>query len=194
MNTPVIMTKPTTPPCFGTSAWDRNAPECAGGPDASYVNSEGKNVRSPCDFFQSCGNRAVLGGRTIPPSQLVRPPVVTPPPAPPTFPTQTHAPPATSPSFSEFIRRVDAERQAKIGQNPMGQPAAQPYAHPATHQAASWVLNYAMPAYLSTPEVQHPGETVWQVLLREVIRSLFKAGGHAIAHFFDARPLKNSKE
>jgi hypothetical protein len=72
----------------------------------------------------------------------------------------------------------------------MAPPSAQPYAHPAPQQAAAWVLNYAMPSYLSTPETQHPGETIWSVLLRELIRALFKAGGHTLAHFFDVRPLK----
>jgi hypothetical protein len=186
MNVSVATTKREEPPvCFGSHLWDKNSPECAGGPDANYVNPDNqKNVRYACNFFHSCGTRAAMRG-LVPPSQLVRPGLVTPAPAPspPTFPT------APASGFAEFIKRVEDGRQAVLGRPPGPQPT-QPYAQPATHPAASWVLNYAMPSYLSTPEVQHPGESIWQVLLRELIRSLFKAGGHAVAHFFDARTLK----
>lgn len=190
MNVPVTVTKREDPPsCFGSHLWDKNSPECAGGADANYINPDNqKNVRYPCNFFHSCGTRAAMRG-LVPPSQLVRPGLVTPAPAavpsPPTF-----TPTAPTSGFAEFIKRVEDGRQATTLGRPPGTQAAQPYAPPATHPAASWVLNYAMPSYLSTPEIQHPGESIWQVLLREFIRSLFKAGGHAVAHFFDARVLK----
>jgi hypothetical protein len=60
---------------------------------------------------------------------------------------------------------------------------------PVHSPANTYQLNYTMPAYLSVPEAQHPGESLWAVLFREVIRSLLKSAGHSIAHFFDSRPM-----
>jgi hypothetical protein len=183
MNVSVATTKrEEAPQCFGSHLWDKNAPECAGGPDAGYVNPDNqKNWRYRCNFFEACGARSAISGRLIPPQQLVRPAVA---PSPPTF---THAPSPPLSGFAEFIKRVDDSRAAG---RPIAPPTAQAYAQPAPQQATSWVLNYGMPSYLSTPEAQHPGESIWSVLLREVIRALFKAGGHTIAHFFDTRPLR----
>jgi hypothetical protein len=58
------------------------------------------------------------------------------------------------------------------------------------HPAPMYQLNYMMPGYLSVPEERLPGESLWGVLLREVFRSMFKALGHSVSHFFDARPLR----
>lgn len=181
------------PSCYGKE-WDKNSPECAGGADANFVNpNTGSNVRVQCDFFQSCGTR--VQARLIPPQQLVRPPVVTPPPAGPA-------------NFADWLQKqsamtVEAQRQAALAApRPLASTlAAQQQAayHSVPlhllpgaqhHPAPMYQLNYQMPGYLSVPEERQPGERLRAVLLREVLRSVFKALGHALAHFFDTRQLK----
>lgn len=52
-------------------------------------------------------------------------------------------------------------------------------------QAPMMPVNFMMPGYLSVPEVRRPGDSLLGLLGREVARSLFKAGGHTVANFFD---------
>jgi hypothetical protein len=47
-----------------------------------------------------------------------------------------------------------------------------------------------MPGYLTVPEERVEGEGLFAVLLREIIRGIFKAVGHVVAHAFDTRRLK----
>jgi hypothetical protein len=189
MNVSVNSTTRETPPhCYGDPAqWDKNAPECAGGPDANYQNPHtGKNVRYPCNFFSSCGTRAALAGpRVIPPSQLVRPPVVTP--APSYQPYAAQPPPPQQPppqpgNLGEYMRRVEQERLAALGRQ--YQPPQQ-YQHPGT-----WSQGYAVPSFLSAEEVRHPGESWWAPFLRMAARGVVKALGMVAAHWFDTRVMR----
>lgn len=178
-------TRTDIPHCFGNPVfWDRNAPECAGGPDASYIDPETqKNVRRQCNFFSSCGARVSMKvGGVIPPERLVRPPVVTPPPAQPSYrPYNAPTPPATS--FAEFVRNLDSNRQRATG----GQPGVQP---PQVQPPMAWTTNYAIPSFLTAQEVRHPGESWWAPFLRMLLRGMGKAIGHVAAHWFDVHVLK----
>jgi hypothetical protein len=207
MNVPVTMTTPQKeelPSCFAKE-WDKNAPECAGGPDPNYVHPITQlHVHEQCSVFSSCGARqqAIRQSQLIPQQQLIRPPSVPwQQPAPMPAPAQA---PQPANSFAEFLARqraqqVEAQRQQAMSAprpmtaapqptQAMPAPVIQPtYAH---YPAPVYQLNYQMPGYLSTPEERADGEGLWPVLLREVIRSLFKASGHAVAHFFDVRTMK----
>jgi hypothetical protein len=50
-------------------------------------------------------------------------------------------------------------------------------------------VNYRMPGFLSAPEPVAPGGSIWGKLIREIFRSMGKAGGHSVAHFFDSTPI-----
>jgi hypothetical protein len=184
------------PGCFGKE-WDAGVAECAGGAEAGYVNPVTRtNVRDRCNYFNSCGARTQANKQAsgfVPASQLIRPPVVTPPPE----------------TFADHLRRRNAEhaeslRQAAFAQQQVAQPGVVPRGVPvvgqpqpqpqmmtvAHHPGQVYHLNYVMPGYLSVPEERLPGEGLGSVLLREILRSVMKAAGHALAHFFDARRIK----
>lgn len=194
MNIPVNVTKrEELPTCFGRE-WDKNVSECAGGPDPAFTNPKtGLHVREQCNFFQACGARtqaqraaAQQQQRLIPTSSLfshTQPPTPT-------------APPTT---FSDYLRQqqasyVEAQRLAATGR-PITVPQQQQQViyGAAQHPAPMYQLNYMMPGYLSVPEERQPGEGLWGVLLREVFRSIFKALGHSVSHFFDSRPIRDKK-
>ena len=204
MNTTVFN---ETPSCFGKN-WDKNEAECAGGPDAGFVHPKtGLHMREQCNFFQSCGTRtqATRNAQIIPPDTLIRPQL---PPAPP-----------QAGNFTDFVRaqavqQVEAQRLAAMtaARPPMPQ-TVQPsqiqyqhspwvpqppqlHAYPQAliqHPAPTYQLNYQMPGYLSVPEVREAGEGLLAVLFREVLRSMFKATGHSVSHFFDTRPFRQPK-
>ena len=182
MTSGVLQQQAKTPPtCYGLE-WNRAAAECSGGADALYTHpNRGDHVRDQCPWFASCGARtqAMRSPPPIPVSQLVRPPNPVVPQSPGAY--------------------VEAHRQAAFPlphlpppQPPQMQP--QYYAQRAPvnpqQQARAYELNYTIPAYLSTPEVREPGESIWSVAIREAIRAVFKALGHTVAHFFDANVLK----
>jgi hypothetical protein len=65
-----------------------------------------------------------------------------------------------------------------------------PVMHPGMqYPAPAYQLNYMMPGYLTVPEVRQPGESIWNVLAREVARGLFKSAGHTVSHFMDTHPF-----
>jgi hypothetical protein len=191
MNIPVSVTRPEeVPSCFGRE-WNKNEPECAGGPDQGFTHPKsGLHVREPCNFFQSCGVRTQAlrqaQSAVVPPQQLLRPPQQTP---------QT---------FADFMRLKNAEYAEQQRVQAMGgvrppTPVVQPQQQVQQqvhvmgaphHPAPVYQLNYMMPGYLSMPEERLPGEGLFPVLLREVIRSMLKALGHSVSHFFDARSFK----
>jgi hypothetical protein len=184
------------PVCFGRE-WDPGVADCAGGADAGYVHPLTKsNVRDKCNYFNSCGARTQASrqaSNVIPASQLVRPPVVTPPP-PTTFADYLRQ---KNSEYAESMRQTAfAQQQPQPGVVPrsvpvVGQPQQQAQTMTVAHNPGQlWHLNYSMPGYLSVPEERLPGESLGSVLLREVIRSILKAAGHALAHFFDARRIK----
>jgi len=193
MNVSVSTTRSEVPECFGKE-WDKNAAECAGGPDQNFTHPKsGLHVREQCSFFQSCGSRTQaksMAQGVIPPQQLVRPP---------------QAPQAQPQTFADFMRLKNAEwaEQQRVaamqGSRPSIAPAVPqqqaPVMHTAVHRPASvYQLNYEMPGYLTTPEQRMDGETLWPVLLREIIRSMLKALGHSVSHFFDARAFKEKEK
>jgi len=132
---------------------------------------------------------------------FIRPPIAPPPPP---RPPQPQAPPPQS--WQDNIRAqqaayIDAQRQSAMSaprppipaqpQAPHPYYAAQhPQAQP-QYPATNYQLNYQMPGYLSVPEERQPGEGIMPVLGREVFRSMFKAVGHSVSHFFDVRPMRD---
>lgn len=193
------------PECFG-KLWDNRSPECAGGPDVSFVpktpneaagvDAQGTNVRRQCSWYQSCGARCAatrnVQGTLIPVQQFVRPPQQQAAPAPqPQQQQQTMAPQ----TFGQWLNKAQQEHMAgrppvQVPQPPQYTQQPQMYAGAQVNPATTWQLNYTMPSYLSTPEIRHPGESIWAVLLREVLRAMGKALGHSVSHFFDARSFK----
>lgn len=196
----VTSTPPKPPSCFGTD-WDSKEPECAGGPHPTRRNPRtGSHVLDACDWYLSCGARTNASknasGTLIPVQNLFRTPNAptnTTPPVTPAMPQPT--------TFGQWIQ----------GQRPGGAPVVHPGVPTATmpqpsapaqpqqqvhfapgtvHPAQTWQLNYTSPPFLSTPETLQPGESIWKLLLREVLRAMGKGAGHAIAHFFDTRALK----
>jgi hypothetical protein len=185
------------PSCYGKE-WDKNEPECAGGHDANFTHPvTGQHVREQCRFFQSCGVRtqAQRTANFVPVGNVVRPNPA----------TGVVGPPQT---FGDFLKQqqaahVEAQRQAAFSGPRPPTPTITPTQAAAQQPQGAWVggvhhpapmyqLNYMMPPYLSVPEIQMAGETIWSVLLREILRSMFKALGHAVAHFFDARQLRQA--
>ena len=185
------------PGCFGDpKLWDRNAPECAGGPDANFA--QGRGIRKQCDFFQSCGVRVAMktngiAGGFVPASNLIRPPVVTPPPSTPQpsyrpFDSTPITPISPQPgNFAEYLRNFDAQRKQAIGQPTY---PSQPYANP----MGGWVSNYAVPSFLSEQEVRYPGESWWAPFFRMALRGVGKALGMVAAHWFDTHIVKRPTE
>lgn len=184
-----VTTSAGPPVCFAKE-WDKDAAECAGGRDAGYTNPRtGLNIRDKCSFFDSCGARTQAGRiaqTVIPAGHLVRPGIVTPP-----------------TSMGDYLRKQAADNvaeqqrtrafgwQTHVPQVPVAQTPQGPVPQYAVQNPGRlYHLNYEMPGYLSVPEERMPGESLQQVLLREVIRSVLKAMGHAISHFFDARRIK----
>lgn len=204
----VTSAAPRLPSCFGVD-WDKNEPECAGGPHPTRRNPKtGTHVLERCDFYTSCGAKVAAAknanGTLIPAQQLVRPPVVTPPPVqPPQQPVPQS--PASPQSFQQWIAAQAARAPVPHPGTPtatMPQPPPQHAPQPVPHYipagavqpATNWQLNYSSPPFLSTPEVQHPGEKIWAVLFRELLRATFKGMAQAAAHFFDTRVLKAPPE
>lgn len=216
MNTPIQGMADTSRPrprCFGKE-WDKDEAQCAGGLDPTFNDGKGGHVRKRCDFFQLCGAQVVGGAeQVIPPNNLVRPSYAPPPPyaAPPAPPVGPRVP-----SYAEWQQRAfsrpppppptptapappplprgyaPAAPQYYGAPSPPQQPhypppPVQPHGH---YPAGHYQLNYMMPGYLTEPEVRSPGESVWSVLGREILRGVGKSFGHTVSHFFDANALR----
>jgi hypothetical protein len=99
-------------------------------------------------------------------------------------------------TFGQWLGNAQAAHVAaqrppvQVPQAPQYAQQPQMYVGAPVNPATTWQLNYTMPSYLSTPEIRHPGESIWAVLLREVLRAMGKALGHSVSHFFDARVFK----
>ncbi len=208
MNVPVSVTTKRVddvPPCYGRD-WSKDDAECAGGLDPSYTHPKtGSHSRDRCDFYVSCGARTTANRQQppqpnlIPPQSLFRPPLVTPPannqPQPTQPPPNVHT---GSQTFHQWLQtQYKPGPQVKPGtplttMPPQTAPAPQPMMYPggAAQPATTWQLNYALPPFLSTPEFQRPGETIWTVLGREALRAALKGLAHAVAYFFDTRAIR----
>lgn len=189
------MQREQPPNCFAQQ-WDKNEAACAGGADPDFLHpTTGLHVRDQCNFFQACGTRTTAmrnAQNFIPVQQLVRPPLVTPPPQ-----ALVHTSPSNfgqylqqqSENYAERMRREQAQRQQQPQYLQQPPQAYLPQNGYAAHPAPTYQLNYMMPGYLTTPEIRQPGESMWSVLFREIARSVLKSMGHSVAHFFDSRPM-----
>lgn len=204
----------------GVPLWDARSPECAGGLDPTFRNqNDGTSIRPPCDFFKECGN-SVGRGHLIPANHLVKqerprpgwmPPVVSTAPTvrtPQPAPQAQVMPQAGGYSYEQlaqmyaYLQNMLAQVQAtQAGHNPPRNPAVQPQVQymppqvmphmmaPTMQQGFQQMMpvNHYMPTYLTQAE---PEGSFGGRLIRELFRSLGKAAGHSIAHFFDNNPLK----
>lgn len=177
------------PDCFGSTLWDPKHPHCAGGIDITYTNKQtGSHLRQRCDFFDSCGakvqaTRALAQRAMFPQSPPSTFPLA---PKPPVIPALTSAAAARTqvPAMSQPM--VPQAPQTLMQQHMQQVPMAMGHWHP----APTYQFNHGIPHYLTTPEPHHPGESIWIVLLRELVRGLFKSAGHTVSYFFDTNPVK----
>lgn len=200
------------PNCFGKS-FSTTHVVCTGGTDPTWVEAvTGSRVRPRCPDYQDCGRasgKLADGPRLIPANTLVRP-AYTPPtyqqPQPtPSFrpPTATTPGPMMAPQGMPSLPPIPTPQYAPQPQNfqphpiPGHQHAGVPF-YPQQQAPYGYQqmmpVNYGMPGYLTAPEPSQPGFA--RALGRTVARSIAKAFGHSIAHFFDANTLgdQNRKE
>lgn len=177
---PVLQNRPADPPeCFGSHLWDPRATDCSGGADITFTHpTTGSHVKPKCDFFQACGAK-VQALRSSAQRAMV----------PASFPQ----PPTYRPVASGAIARVQTP---PMSQQMQVQPQQQMMMGPMQMQgpyypATTYQFNHGIPGYLSVPEPRMPGESVWSVLLREILRGLIKSAGHTVSYFVDQTPLRN---
>lgn len=60
------------PSCYG-KMWSGTEKECVGGLDATYTDENGRHIRPPCDYQESCSVRTQAGRNVVPTSNLTRP-------------------------------------------------------------------------------------------------------------------------
>jgi hypothetical protein len=60
------------PSCYG-KMWSGTEKECVGGLDATYTDANGRHIRPPCDYQESCSIRTQAGRNVVPASSLTRP-------------------------------------------------------------------------------------------------------------------------
>lgn len=196
------------PPCFGQE-WDPKEPECSGGPDPNFQAADGGHIRPQCAVFARCGARTqalkqarATGTNVVPATSLVRPAVITPPPAqqpPKTFADYIARQAAQANPNASWVERQRLEAmtsprppmQVPVPSGAVSPTFSQHYPMAAHSPATRYELNYTMPGYLTIPEERGQGEGLLAVLFREIIRAIFKAVGHTVAHSFDTRPLKD---
>lgn len=192
-----------SPPCYPdpTRPGDAlmhsaQAPECAGGFDATYTNPiDNSKRRDRCVWYGNCaqatqmerGRRQALvqirpnPGTVGPVQQPALPPIQQPggfrPGAPLQYPMQ--------------------QPQQMYQQYPMQQQQPVQYAAPYVAQYGPMMVPVPMQqpgaqmhAYLSAPEPIDPNEHWSMRLGREIARSMAKSSGHTAAHFFDHNPWK----
>jgi len=177
-----------TPPCFGKE-WDGNNSECRGGYEHGYINPiNGSNSRDQCIFFRSCGahtQAARVGqARLVPTQNLVRLP-----PAAPSAPVQ-----APMQTMATQFGQVQQQQRPLPPQAPVPQPVYQQQQQPMVQQVPYGYqqmqpVNYQMPGYLTTPQMQQPNESFASMLAKNLMRSMAKAAGHSFSHVFDVTPL-----
>ena len=168
------------PNCWGFKWVDRD------GKNQPGWDPTDANCRDRCTHYSSCGAevRARREGRTTLPvlHQL---------------PSQMSVPSGSSrvivPQAPSPLARVTAPVQPMVQYPAQQAPVQSVQAPPGTQMmyvaqpAQMMPVNYAMPAFLSAPEPDRGN--FWGALSRELFRSVCKAGGHSVAHFFDSVPL-----
>ena len=176
------------PCCFGIQPvqrgegiqWDPSDTTCAGSKDSSgrpMRTISGDEIDPPCSFFSACGedlrrnnliSADALTRRTIPQPISRQVPVTTLPQRGAQQQVQGYQTRTVAPAPQ--VRYVD-------------QPTQQQWAN-----FQPMAVNYKMPAYLTELEPDRL-DNKWPSLFSEAARSIGKALGHSIAHFFDSVPL-----
>ncbi len=183
------------PQCYGKE-WEANAPECAGGLDPAFTDPKnGSHIRQKCPFYDSCGARtriAANGQTTVVPIQQQQ--QVFRPTAPLLPPPSLFQPKPTSPGLQSVAQAVQAASMASHQVRPPIMPVVPTVHHSVVGQTYPqyMALDFRMPSYLTVPEPVMPGDTVWSVLGRELIRAGLKAFGHALASFVDRTILRRN--
>lgn len=171
------MTQTTKPPpdCYGKH-FDRSEPTCVGGHDPAYTDDDGRHVRESCAMASSCAARCQanrqLAPQIVPATNLIN-----------------NRPQAPLTSFSQPTQAAQPYRPAAYT-NPSiqyHQPTPSQY-HPQAGVQQMVPVNYGIPQYLSVREPVN-GQSLPKRLGMEVLRSLGKAVGHTIAHFFDVEAV-----
>ena len=192
----------TPPPCFGKS-WERDSPECVGGPDSAYDDGKGGHIRESCGFYSACGSRTQAvkmeeaQKNLIPATSLAK--------AWQGRSTTPNPQPLGGTSFG--IQQFTAQQQLEAAQKQMQQMQAQMAAwqrgqfqpqSPMMQMAPvmphhgyqqMMPVNFEIPQYLTKREYRKPDEGIFRVLGREVARSMMKSAGHTFANFFDSTPF-----
>lgn len=185
------------PDCFGRT-WDQNAAECAGGRDPNYTDGNGTHIRERCDFFNSCGAKkqaaeqerkvapSFYSNPIIPASSLTRRFGPQPPPTSYAQPYAGHSPSHAPSQLEQELHRarivIQQQEEALQQRYAVGQA-------PPTRTPNMMAMDMYVPKYLSTPEPRAPGQSVWAVLGREVMRGVMKAAGHTVASYWDRTPI-----
>lgn len=171
---PVLQNRIQPPDCFG-QLWDPNDPECKGGPDIRFTDKKtGSHVRERCIFYQSCGAK-VQAQNAAKAAQQARAIVPV---------SQVSASMSRQQTAPMSIQIQPGQQQAQQGA---------PFIQGPWYPAPTYQLSYGIPAYLTMPEPRAPGESVWSVLLRELLRGVLKSSGHTMSHFFDTTPFRQPR-
>jgi hypothetical protein len=203
------MTDARTWSCF-SKLWSEDALECTRGFDLAYRNpTTGSNLRGRCSAFEDCKRAKQENRVTYPAANLVRPPPVPqhtqyvapptnaqrPPPPPPPGPPQGYAhPPAAYPPAG-YTPHYAQPAPPQYYPPPSVPGTVHPYFAqygPAYVPVPYQQQGAQIPGYLAVPEPVD-GASFWARLVVEILRSMAKAGGHAIASFFDHNPLRLHK-
>lgn len=190
------------PDCYG-KLWQQNEPECAGGRDPNYTSPSGTHIRERCEFFNSCGSRkqavaqdkdayssggSIFSQPLISPNSLVRN-------------GQNYnsyrgynsygQPAQRSTQVDELERQLQQARAVIQQQNQaLHQGQRVPISTPGTYQSPQMMaMDMSIPKYLTAPEPLEEGQSVWNILGREVLRGVMKAAGHTMASFWDRTPI-----
>jgi hypothetical protein len=171
----VLKSQTDQPPCFG-QLFDDKAPECVGGFDSKWTGGVGGNrVRPTCDFVNACAQKthqAANPQQVIPTSNLIRPP-------------QPHTTFGTSASPGDA--RPPTPMQSRAWAPPSQQQPAPPQTYGTQHYTypTQFAGHYGIPQFLTVRQPVNSGpilERMWW----ETLRSIGKAIGHTLAHFFDS--------
>jgi hypothetical protein len=178
------------PECHG-KFWDRSAVECEGGLDPAYEDgragtiqrtcaTEGReattaeqeilnkrNLRPRCDFYSSCAAKQQLSK----------------------FQGERHK---AEVATQQHVHVAPPQRQVTVPTHVTQQMQVQPQQMQPGYQQMMPV-NYQMPAYLTVPEQRTNGQSMFNLLGREIFRGMGKSLGHTVAHFFDQNPTRYPK-
>ncbi len=182
---PVLQSRQDPPPDCFARFWDPKSPECAGGADPLFTHPRtGTHVRERCHFFQACGAKLHASQA----AQQVQQRVV---------PLSSYSFPAVVQATKPMVSGGASRSQVPPMSQPMGPQAMQPQqvmqpmmTHGQWHPAPTYQFHHGIPNYLSMPEPHLMGESIWRVLLRELVRGVIKSFGHTLSYFVDTVPIR----